>query len=293
MAYLEYQPTSPLFHYTSVNAFKNIATSGRFWLSDLKQSNDPRELEMPKQCVLEAVSRFDRLQLPPEVRQQTSILTFQLIRALKVQRVFTFCLTPNRDSLSEWKEYGSSGNGIAFSIRPRAIRDMHVRVQKVSYVDSNEIDFFDSIVEAQYEKLRYAPHTGLSHFELIEIGTALLSAIYSVKHNSWHLEREVRLTFASSENRRDLNFPVAERPDGSEVHYSTPLRRETLRGSVDYYSIPFGRFQAGDYDISGAFAEIILGPNCIESISDVRSFIDKVGLVDVTISKSECSFTPR
>ena len=179
MAYLQYHPMNSLFHYTSVEAFSNIMRSGEFWFSDLKESNDPREFDMPKRRVMDAIRRFDRLQIPPEIRHQTMFLTLPLIHVLSTQNVYSFSLTPNRDSLSEWKEYGANGSGVAFSIRPRAIRDMYVRVQKVEYVSDNDEQTFDNLVETQFEKLRYASEEGLSVEDKVALVTWDLGPFFS------------------------------------------------------------------------------------------------------------------
>lgn len=295
MAYLEYTPSTPLFHYTSYEGFKGIIDSGAFWLSDLTCcSNDPREQSMAKEKIIKAISRFDQLQLPKQVREQTQVLTDQLLRQLDIQQIFSLCLTPNRDSLTEWKEYAAQGRGISFSIRPRALRDMYVRVQKVKYVDEYEQVLFDNIIEAQYEQLRYASPDGPSFEQQVNIVSNLLSSTHSIKHKSWESEREIRLTFASSvRTKENISVPLSAFPDDSEVSYRTPLKRNVSNVMIDYYSIPFGRYQKGKYDITGAVDEVIIGPNCNVSIAEVGEFITKQGLFNAEVLKSACSFNPR
>lgn len=44
MAYLEYKPTDVLYHYTTTDGFKGIIGTKRLWFSDLRTTNDPREI---------------------------------------------------------------------------------------------------------------------------------------------------------------------------------------------------------------------------------------------------------
>ncbi len=291
MAFLEYSPIAPLFHYTSYEAFKNILESRTFWLSDLQESNDPRELNLPKQGIISALKRFDRLQIPPEGREILRLVTFDLIRSIKMQRLYTICFTPRRDSLTFWKEYTDKGKGLSFSIRPRALRDMYGRIQKVSYVGNIKNTYFDTIIETQLEKLRFINSENFEFEQRIIITTAFLSAIYATKHKSWKHEREVRVTFASSERNEDnKSYPLAEYPDGTIVPHRIPLTRQADEKDIEYYSISFGRYQDGEYNNSRAFDEVVVGPNCEKSVSDIDDLLRSLGYKDVVVSQSSCMF---
>lgn len=292
MAYLEYIPNDPLFHYTSMDGFKNIMETGKFWFSDLSASNDPREKNLAKKKIYEAIFHFDRMQLPPEARTNVMLLTSSLARVIGVQSVFSLCLTKNRDDISQWKEYADQGKGISFSVRARALRDMFVRIQQVKYVDELETGLFDNIVEAQYEQLRYL-NEGLPFEVEIDIVTNLLSAIYSIKHSTWKDEREIRLTFASTVREERSKYPLAEYPDGTDIPYSLPLTRGSKDNQVPFYELPFGRYDSGSYDKTGAIGEIIVGPNCKAGIDEIKEFMKKKGFKNLNVSDSLCMFNPR
>jgi hypothetical protein len=287
MAFLEYSPTNSLFHYSSVAGVEGILRSGTLWFSDLKKSNDPKEFNMPKNMVLEAIKNIDRLEIEPEKRNFTILITYELLRAVEGQRIFTFCLTTNRDSRTEWKEYGDNGCGLSLSIRPRALRDMYIRVQKVAYINEHNKDFIINKVEEQYEKIRFFSDKGPDDEQYLEIVTGLISLIYSVKHFSWKDENEVRLTFAASEK---TDLPIAVYPDESLVKWRPPKQRINQHDSIDYYDIPYGRYCNNSYDKSGAIEEIIIGPNCNLNEQNIHEMVENYGFKNVKVSRSSCAF---
>jgi hypothetical protein len=55
MAFLEYHPTQPLYQFCSVDSFRKLIASKVIWCTDLASANDPRELKLGFQHVVDAI----------------------------------------------------------------------------------------------------------------------------------------------------------------------------------------------------------------------------------------------
>lgn len=55
MAFLEYRPTQTLFQFCSVDSFRKLVASKVIWCTDLASANDPRELKLGFQHVIDAI----------------------------------------------------------------------------------------------------------------------------------------------------------------------------------------------------------------------------------------------
>lgn len=244
--------------------------------------------------MIAAFWRYDRSNLPPEPRQLLFSVLKDLAQVLESQSVYSLCLTPERDNLVMWREYANSEDPISFSIRPRALRDMPVRIQKVEYIETGDTTLFDSVAEVQLDKLRFQRVETFDEGVRVEIVTAMLAAIYSAKHSTWAHEHEVRLTFAASRRSgTNYSYPLAVHPDDTEYPYSEPLVRGEGNAGIKYYEIPFGIYNDGKFDCSGAVAEIFIGPNCNVSANEISEFMNDCGMTNYKIVESECEYRPK
>lgn len=300
MAFLEYKPFKPYFHYTSLEGFKGIITSKKLWFSSLNGSNDPREVVLGHSKIMQALKRVRHDLYPGHRGFFISILAGMLTSAMKTQKIYTTSLTSLNDSIPLWREYGSRGKGVAMGFKPRALRDIHCRIHKVHYIPSADDD---NMVQLVADFIRSMENLGFEddpkqlfatgHADIrISVITSLLSVMHSVKTGAWRYEDELRLSFASGDPVEGNweGVAVTELPNGQPVLWQPPLIRPAPRGDVQYYEIPYGRFSSGEYDPKNAFSEIVIGPNADVAVEEIEKFLATAGMDVPRVSKSENIF---
>lgn len=293
MAFLEYRPTSTLFHYCSALGFDGITGSGSIWLTDLQHANDPKELQLAE--IIEQVMNelLDKASDLPEWQAVYRQLQYRLQRLRQRFGMYSFSLSLKGDQLPMWQEYTDRGRGFCIGFRGSAFNHMPLRVQKVTYATPSHLGSLHPEIERIAK-----PLVGHETDFIAEIGpmTELLSLITSVKDDTWAHEAEVRLIFSSMARPDDFDgeppIPVSLLRDGTPVYPADPLLRMRDGLSVPYFSKPFGRMQQGTWDPSRSIARVIIGPNNNRSVSEVEAYLRRIGYRDFEVVTSRCAFRP-
>jgi Protein of unknown function (DUF2971) len=294
MAHLDHVPVRNYYHYCSLEAFAGIVGSRKIWLSARNASNDPKEIQFAQQEIMTALKRVRH-----EVYQGyrgffVSLMAGRIVSLLNSHDIYTASLTSKKDDLPLWREYTNAGNGLAFGFRPRSLTDMHCRIHKVTYLEESSDEVFHLISEfiKPYEYMIDIEENGdvISDKKVLvtEISVKLLASLFSIKSSAWQYEDELRLSFASSKQAND--FEVTELPNGVPVLWRAPKQRDTKNGKVSYYDLEFGKFIADKYDPSGAFSDIVIGPNANFSVNEVKKLLRGNGFDVPPITKSAAAF---
>lgn len=291
MAFLEYQPRTPLFHYCGSGAFDGITRNGSIWLSDLRFANDPKELQLAD--VIEMLTRnlIEDPATSANLRSACETLVPRIQRLRDRWGLNSFSLSLNADQLPMWQEYTERGRGFCIGFRATAFNQMPLRIQKVQYVS----DGYFSGVRERVEAL-LNPLIGCEYDEIEQILAAsrIMSLATSVKDHSWQHEEEIRLVFSSTTRPTDFEpghiFPIGELPNGAAVYAQEPLYRDRDGSKVPYHVKPFGHLRAGRWDASGAIKTVILGPNNTRSTGEVTDDLFGYGYRDFEVIRSRCAF---
>ncbi len=105
-----------VYHYCSLETFKNIIANKSLWLCDVQKSNDSKECMALPECIKElAVEQNLRETYPPEQRK----LFDRFINFLghSVRHTYTICFSRKRDDLNQWRGYASDGTGLCIGFR--------------------------------------------------------------------------------------------------------------------------------------------------------------------------------
>jgi Protein of unknown function (DUF2971) len=288
MAFLEYAPSSLLYHYTSEEGLKGIVGSGQLWLSDLSTSNDPRDIHLGIETVRRIV---EGILSEPSLSWKffdVSKLTDNVIKYFNHSRCYTVCFTSHQDNISMWREYADAGRGFVIGFRPRAISDMHGRIYRVRYIDETSDDQIRSAILDVLDARLYSSNDDV--FRAVSISTGLISIVASIKHNTWSYENEVRLTLAASDEPHPEGIPLSQYPDDTPFDWRASQARPRGNEEIRYHSLPFGRFSDGRNDPSSAISEIVVGPNSSWSDGDVRQLLETHGFSKFKILRSVCAF---
>ncbi|WP_332302394.1 DUF2971 domain-containing protein [Rhizobium sp. GR12] len=280
-----------MYHYTAESGFKGILQSHELWLSDLQASNDPRDIQMGLDTLRRVTDEIGRKEYSSNNARVLAQMTMKMIEYFKDARCYTTCFTPNGDNINMWREYGGNGDGYAIGFRSRAITDMHGRIYRVRYVDeSSEEHLYNLISEVVKPIEIYGESIFRDAEKEVEIGTALISIVNSLKHFSWEYEGEIRLTYSSGNKPPPNNIPISVSLNGREKPWTPYKTRNSGNSEIKYHSLPFGKFIDDRNDHREAIKEVVIGPKSALSEGDIRNLLSENGFFGVEIRKSACAF---
>jgi hypothetical protein len=289
MAYLEYRPTKPLFHYTSEAGFHGILTSKQLWLSNIERLNDPRELTFGYDNVFKALYAAKEIADDPNTKRLVEFMEKRIRPYRENSSVYCCCFTYNCDSLPMWQSYADGGRGISIGFRPTALMGIPARIQKVRYMSGDTKRYLGNLVISLARDFDNPSDIAAQ----IEVASKSFSAMVALKHGSWAYEEEIRLTHA----QRNLG-PQTGEPDfakykgvdrfGQPVPWGEPLVRRTPSGEVPYFSFPFGRQTRSGFDARGAIEKFIVGPRCEMTVDQVKEAVTGYGFSNFVVQQSDC-----
>lgn len=192
------KPQGLLYHYTSVEAGRNILTSQKIWFRNAKYMNDYMELEQGRRLMerwlrkTSDIREHEREYLEREFRKQykkwkdkTYLLCFsEGDNKRKKER--------KRGKLSMWRGYGTGG-GVAFVFDLGGVISSPVMgspIYPVQYWKKTKFNFgMKRIIEAARWQFREQAQVKWESF----LANDLLQMIYLVKHPGFREEREWRI----------------------------------------------------------------------------------------------------
>lgn len=293
-----------LYHYCSLETFISIIRNSSIWLSDVKKSNDSKELIwlrqhyynyiLDKYChtddadiksiceIILSLSPQDGLKICPSWLLPSSGETAkQILDIFNSFRVFTFCLSQHADSLGQWRGYADAGQGIAIGFSRKYLEAIsghglschlfNFMLADVSY--KTEFKPLFNSVFSLHDK------TNISEFvfyNLLDI--THISALF--KHPSFKDEKEWRIIYSMSDcdlDKNRLHFEDFDliASDKYKNNFSTP--------KIDYIVndakiIPHLEIKLKN--ISEAIDCIVIGPKCNATENDIRHMLINFGLLN-------------
>jgi hypothetical protein len=292
MAFLQYRPTATMYQYTSVEGFFGIVKSKRLWLSDLASANDPRELVLGHQKVIDSLTWL--LEHGNKGKKASRLRRFiEITHAyFEATKAFSCCFSMAIDELPMWGAYGAQYGGIALGFRPAAVLGMTARVQKVRYIDPTSDDSLRTLageIAGQLDRMNSTKDWNAWISALA--GADAMAAVTAVKHVTWAYEKEIRLVHVrSAEQPSGLRalVPLVDLPNGKSLRWTPPLVRQVRGQTIHYLEFPFGRVRDGKFDAARSLRRVIIGPNCPLTTNDVDSALMENGFVDYEVVHSQC-----
>lgn len=212
-----------------------------------------------------------------------------------------FCLSGERDQLSQWRGYADDAAGVAVGFSKKyleALQERHknpkwmtFHLGKVEY-DPND---HDSHVEPTYKEIKVLIEAGA--FELGRVRRLLDDRtgeeVEADKAKSKELVEGISLaTFMLFTKLYLLKSPAfREEKEWRLITYHSGQMgedRREFRAAGDRI-IPFESIVMEDLNVS-PINEIILGPKHITPVSVIQSLLDKHGYVGVSVSRSAASY---
>ena len=273
-----------VYHYCTVDTFKNIMSSKVLWLSDLTDSNDDQEVERTFVNLWEGVKkRLRQSDLPKDLLEQTiENIDNQYKVELITEPPYGICFCQEEDLLFQWKEYGGNTRGLSlgFDINWFIKNGIKQQMPHPNRVQSKAIGC-DAVI---YHSERFEEEmANLCYQALLHSGPqAWITTIrptfkhYSgfVKNPKFESEKEIRIVFYPTEG---VDFSVKD-VDVSEL--KTNVKK--------HYEIPWIK------NNTQALKSICIGHNCTMTKEKILEVLISNGIdEDIVITESECSYRPR
>jgi hypothetical protein len=291
LAFLEYKPEGALYHYTSAEGFDGIVGSKHLWFSDLSKMNDPREINLGHDMVLDAIKFVRHNDFVGSRGMHISILYSRIAKYLKIKGMLSCSFSTEGDVLPLWRAYGADCAGLSVGFRSTAISAMPIRIQKIKYLPAVTRE---SIIELVREAVAPFVHREFEPRpeDWIVASVKLISAMVSLKHGVWEYEREIRGSHAAvhadgSVSVGDEPVPSYEYPDGKQM-YSNLLTRKSGCEEIRYLPLPFGKYNAGVHNAARSIERVFVGCKCRWSKDEVGAKLRAEGFSHFEILDSEC-----
>lgn len=282
-----------VYHYCSLETFKNIIANQCLWLCDVQKSNDSKEcMALPERIKELTVEQNLRETYPPEQRK----LFDRFINFLghSVRHTYTTCFSRKRDDLNQWRGYAADGTGLCIGFRKHFFMQLNkpewpvLLFKSVDYTEKG----IENCAESYLEELKSIIDDSIKYGERMcntdqgELLHRLFTTSSTFKKTSFYEEAEERLIFSTSSYVTDYrHIQVQKCADvyldrGQQEYFKTQTHDFEL--SALKYRIARNQLQ-GYYELSFApikdelIREIIIGPKSLVQEEDIYLFLAACG----------------
>ncbi|QDK44606.1 hypothetical protein DOM22_05245 [Bdellovibrio sp. ZAP7] len=140
---------SVLYHYTSCETFLNILKNQSLWLTHAYYTNDASEFSHGMNLFIGCLDGLIQFNF-----QQIFIDRMKEFMAKESKNPslapYIFCLTENKDQLSQWRGYGDFGSGVSIGLKTSDIeahKSFHMSLLKIVYDDSEKRQIVGAIFQ--------------------------------------------------------------------------------------------------------------------------------------------------
>lgn len=295
-----------VYHYCSLEAFKSIIENECLWLCDLEKSNDSAERIYFENIMLEQIDRYtEDLKSKNDDDKERALQALQLVKEAiqnpETERapVYSCSFSFNGDQLSQWRGYADDGYGVSIGFWVYGFEQNlpNNTFGKVIYTYEQAKETCWDILQTsfQYCKDSNEADSDLSYKSLF--GANVFSS----------LERN-NIFFKSSAFSEEQEFRIAILPIGSRFSSSTHTFipggfklfsnditsnfclsgvnfRITRRKLSSYLELSFSKAK-------DCIATINLGPKCLATPKDIRSFLalNDYEVSDIEINTSSATY---
>jgi hypothetical protein len=199
-------PPTLIFHYTNDTGLRGIIETGKLWLTDIFNLNDPSELRHgcnPATEFLIAEENDKR----PEIKQFASNLSAMLQGGIEeVGHFFVLSFSEAGDDLGQWRAYADNGRGYALGFDARALEDIYAKggpgnmTFPVSYDESELRQMHRQIIDEVYPLISMPRGRNLRGEAVNEymsellrsLSVPIIRAALFFKHKAYSNEQEYR-----------------------------------------------------------------------------------------------------
>ena len=300
---MEYETPKNLYHYCSLSTFYNIIKNQSIWVSDLRKSNDFLEIVWLRQLFEHKMNEeFNKFipKVPANSLDQFIEMRRNISECFRIEfsKTWAFCLSEEKDLLSQWRGYADNGSGISIGFKGDFL-DKLCTLYTSPYKNPKATIFFDKVSYSKEEAINCIDiETCLSKCSncntISDFKTTICRAMTEIgkeapffKNPAFIEEKEWRIVITYIMDRfsgADLSGFNTDDYQFGKLNYI--VSNNTL---VSHFEIKFP-------NIKNAISEIVIGPKCTESIVDIKHFLVSVGILanmedkSIEITKSQASY---
>jgi Protein of unknown function (DUF2971) len=270
---------APLYHYTSNAGLTGILSRQKFWFTDYRHLNDPKELlhgmDLAHAIIAKGIAPMDRAGL-------FYAMLGDLFSPANFEKVFGFFIASfsrNRDDLAQWHFYADDGRGFAIGIAPHLFGienkvgrkpTQNIFASPVFYQDAATKRRHSRAISKAVEGFLFAANYAHKHLRDKRVGIPFLRRLaqaviaspliwncLTCKHSGWKHENEVRLIILG-ERKKLKKYLLTRTRTGKPIPYVEGCMPLLKKGSI---------------------VEIVVGPAApMNAEQDVRKLLDSLGV---------------
>ena len=287
---LFFEEGSKLYHYTSVEALYNIISNKTFWLVNTTSSNDLTELKTSTDEIIDLLKIIKDMQRGNGIKNFIDSLIETAKNDFKIpsphQSHFMICLTEDMDHLSNWERYANNKRGIAIGLNANQLNEK-IFYMKDNYAFSalhiykmiySKMDLINTAAFCVKDFYKLSKSDCVFKTPSITLNCLCSTILASKKNSSFSGENEIRVDYRSKiYDQFHWQHPKLKNLDIEKTYF------ESIHGEIR----SLHHLCLKDIWGSDLIPEIMLGPNCPQSVDELRAFLDANGLENtkITISK--------
>ncbi|MFT3844520.1 MAG: DUF2971 domain-containing protein [Lacibacter sp.] len=269
---------SRLYHYCSIESLYHIVKSRSIWLSNSRQMNDSDENIWIEKYFPIIYDYFKEAKYAKLLSDSIDIYKWNS------NPPFIFCLSANKDLLSQWRAYSEDGHGVSIGFNIKSINikseipspNVYARntlgiakVEYYTYLQKNKIIELCKKIKEKFDNEKDKDERIIM---CLELGSFLVNCALVFKNSNFREEREWRI----------IHTPTS--------HYEVPLSQlSSIQFRLKQNRIVTHFVYSFENDFkSNLISEIVLGPKCQMSVTEIEQFLKYHNLkkTKITISKS-------
>jgi len=257
-----------LFHYCSTQAFHSIISNRSIWLSSLTSSNDSTEGKLAADLLHELVN----LQEPSPEKVKKIAKTIKNFES--IADGVGFCLSKEKDRLSQWRGYADDGRGLSIGFSKEYIAEKicitsdsgaDIKLEEVVYEKHGQDLILMQYCESLMKLNNSVESEAVDRFELAK---QLIKNRFKIKNSSFKEEAEWRL----------LSFFIVGTESNKDILFRSSSNRLT-----PYLNVPLPQN-------SKAILEVDLGPKNTTPKNVVEMFLNAHGFHNVKVEQSKSTY---
>lgn len=312
------------YHYTSLEALYSIVNSKTFRMTNLKSSNDRKELAYRANDFLSDFKTICDKEKDSDTKEYFELMMKSCENNLEFNKLcknkytpYALCLSNRRDSLTHWERYAANGTGVCVGINVNAMEvqmrrmfllslfspitieeTLYTKERLEQYIRSASINFVNFFKEKNPSLQNETNSDVVYRNAFITMAVIYRKVMKFVKNSAFIDEGEVRV-YHETETIKDTLHQIKQMRQIGEKEWYDEIEKnfKQLLLQLDINDEHFMVTKSGIRSYrnlclenvwgSGTIPEIVLGPMCVQNKNDLRQFLKSNGLDKTKISVSK------
>lgn len=273
---------SKLYHYCSVESMFNIIKSKSLWLSNSGQMNDSKESTW-----IEQHFEFIKKLIPENLHTHFFPKTFQMYDENK-QIPYIFCLSQEKDLLSQWRAYSQDGRGVCIGFSTN-----YLKTPNKSPWPSSDPNITLGILPIKYNTKHQMDELELIIWDMIPVNQKEVMYWGALRIYLAMTLKNLSLTYKNPSFREEKEWRIIHTP--FEDEYTKDIKSDKMLSELKYRVSNDKIVTFYEYSLEKIFnnkliPEIILGAKSNIDIPELELFLKANGLEGTKVLRSKSTY---